>query len=316
MTLICQGFGENSQLSKTQVYAFFFWSREETEGEEGNGGQAQRLVHLMPQRCLARLPFVAESTGQRRKADTKNRQDSLQDMLCAITTHRQEDKAVGCLDTSLARSLQLSHGTGLTAALLLGLAHCYSEASATKKYAHTHTPCGIVEHLRPKDKYSAIKSTCSTEGSRPSLHKPFHGDMQRLLKLIFSDAVHNKSTSRLVEIGAKGCGSLSSSCFLKNLFTIFCPHRMKCRKNIEKRFYLMRLVFGWIQWEGHEEQSVRVNSTRAEERSFMWEAHTVEHRLCIQWNTQINSENSHLYGAIKVNSADKVLTICNISWWS
>lgn len=122
----------------------FFWSREETDGEEGNRGEAQRLVHLMPQCCLARLPFVAESAGQRRKADTKNRQDSLQDTLCAITTHRRQDKAIGCLDTSLTRILQLSHGTGLTAVLLLGLAYRYSGASAMEKY--TQTPCGSVQH--------------------------------------------------------------------------------------------------------------------------------------------------------------------------
>lgn len=101
-------------------------------------------VHLMPQCCLARLPFVAESAGQRRKADTKNRQDSLQDTLCAITTHRRQDKAIGCLDTSLTRILQLSHGTGLTAVLLLGLAYRYSGASAMEKY--TQTPCGSVQH--------------------------------------------------------------------------------------------------------------------------------------------------------------------------
>lgn len=109
------------------------------DGEEENGGQAQRLVHLMLQCRLARLPFVAQSAGQRRKADTKNRQHSLQDMLCAIPSHRRQDKAVSCLDTSLARSLQLSHGTGLTVALLLGLAHRYSGASAMKKHTHIHT---------------------------------------------------------------------------------------------------------------------------------------------------------------------------------
>ncbi len=86
---------------------------------------------------FAWLPFVAQSAGQRREADTKNRQDSLQDMLCAITAHMRQDKAISCLDTSLARSLQLSHGTRLTAALLLGLAHRYSGASVAE--IHTYT---------------------------------------------------------------------------------------------------------------------------------------------------------------------------------
>lgn len=122
----------------------FFWSRVGTDWEEGNGGETQCLVHLMPQSCLSRLPFVADHAGQRRKADTKNRQDSLQDTLCAITTHRRQDKAVGCLDTSLTHILQLSHGTGLTAVLLLGLANRYSGASAMEKY--TQTPCGTVQH--------------------------------------------------------------------------------------------------------------------------------------------------------------------------
>ncbi|KAK9521101.1 hypothetical protein VZT92_020938 [Zoarces viviparus] len=99
-------------------------------GRGESGGQAQRLVHLMPQRGLTQPPFVAQSAGQRRKADTKNRQDSLQDTVRAIASHRQQDKAVSCLDSSLARSLQLSHGTGLTATLLLEPAHRYSEASA------------------------------------------------------------------------------------------------------------------------------------------------------------------------------------------
>ncbi len=92
MIVICQSVSENStgayQLHAAQIqsyprlkYMLFLWSREETNGEEGNGGQAQRLIHLMPQCCLARLPFVAQNAGQRRKADTKNRQDSLQDTL-------------------------------------------------------------------------------------------------------------------------------------------------------------------------------------------------------------------------------------------
>ncbi|KAK5904948.1 hypothetical protein CesoFtcFv8_006463 [Champsocephalus esox] len=126
----------------------------------------------MPQRCLAQLPFVAQSVGQRSKADTKNRQDSLQDTLCAMAAHRRKDKAVSCLDTSLGRSPQLSHGTGLTAALMLGSAHRYSEALATKKYTHARRQCVTVERQRPKEKYSAIKHTCSVEASRPSFQKP------------------------------------------------------------------------------------------------------------------------------------------------
>lgn len=134
-----RGCGNNkiilSKLSKTQVNIYFVVKRGK---EEENGRQAWRLIHLMPRSCLAWLPFVAESAGQRRKADTKNRQDALQDTLCAIAIHRRQDKAVSCLDTSLTHSLQLSHGTGLTTALLLGLAHCYSGASATT-HTHTHT---------------------------------------------------------------------------------------------------------------------------------------------------------------------------------
>lgn len=135
------------------------------EGEEGNGRQARRPIHLMPQCCLAWLPFVAESAGQRRKADTKNRQDALQDTLCAIAIHRRQDKAVSCLDTSLTRSLQLSHGTGLTMALLLGLARCYSGASAT---TYTHT---IWDHraLRTKREIQHYKTHLFYRRSSPSL---------------------------------------------------------------------------------------------------------------------------------------------------
>lgn len=64
------------------------------------------LVHLMPRRCLARLPFVAESAGQTQRMDR-----TLQDALCASASHRQQDKAIICPDTSLACSPQLARGT-------------------------------------------------------------------------------------------------------------------------------------------------------------------------------------------------------------
>lgn len=162
MIVIYQGFSEEStgayQLLETHIQSYqtlkstlFLWFREKAVGRRGKGGQQQCLVHLMPQRCLAQLPFVAQSVGQRSKADTKNRQDSLQDTLCAMAAHRRKDKAVSCLDTSLGRSPQLSHGTGLTAALMLGSAHRYSEALATKKYTHARRQCVTVERQRPKE---------------------------------------------------------------------------------------------------------------------------------------------------------------------
>lgn len=70
--------------------------------EVGSGG----LVHLMPRRCLARLPFVAESAGQTQRTDR-----TLQDALCASASHGQQDKAIICPDTSLACSPQLARST-------------------------------------------------------------------------------------------------------------------------------------------------------------------------------------------------------------
>lgn len=69
------------------------------------------LIHLMPQRCLARLPFVAESAGQTQRTDR-----TLQDALCSVASCGQQDKAIICLDTSLACSPQLS-AARLTAVL-------------------------------------------------------------------------------------------------------------------------------------------------------------------------------------------------------
>lgn len=57
--LIIKLFGKNStgasQLDETQIqsypihkYMLFLWFWKEAEGEEGNGGQAQCLIHLMP----------------------------------------------------------------------------------------------------------------------------------------------------------------------------------------------------------------------------------------------------------------------------
>lgn len=72
----------------------------------GGGGTGRGPIHLMPRRCLARLPFVAESAGQTQRTDR-----TPQDALCAIASHGQQDKAIICLDTSLARSPQLSSST-------------------------------------------------------------------------------------------------------------------------------------------------------------------------------------------------------------
>lgn len=71
------------------------------------GRQAGRgPIHLMPRRCLARLPFVAGSAGQTQRTDR-----TPQDALCAIAFRGQQDKAIICPDTSLARSPRLSSGT-------------------------------------------------------------------------------------------------------------------------------------------------------------------------------------------------------------
>ena len=131
---------EPNTIAKIKAICFFLGgSRESTEKEETNGGTGAASWHQVDGTLPGAASFCkAQSAGQSREADTKNRQDSLQETLCAIATHRRRDKAVSCLDTSLARSPQLSHGTGLTLGLLLGLAHRYSGASATKTHTHTH----------------------------------------------------------------------------------------------------------------------------------------------------------------------------------
>lgn len=104
MAFICRSF-ENStranqalkQPSKAPVHSSL---------EGGGGGGSRGLVHLMPRRCLARLPFVAVSAGQTQRTD-RTRQDAL----CAVASLGQQDKAVICPDTSLACSPQLQRGT-------------------------------------------------------------------------------------------------------------------------------------------------------------------------------------------------------------
>lgn len=66
----------------------------------------QRLIHLMPRRCLPRLPFVAESEGQTQRTDR-----TLQDALCAVASCGQQDKAIICPYTSLACSPTALGGT-------------------------------------------------------------------------------------------------------------------------------------------------------------------------------------------------------------
>lgn len=200
MIVICQGFGENRTAPPSNStrhsnlrlkYISFLWSREETDGERTGRRASSTWCHNA---CLARLPFVAQSAGQRREADTKNRQDSLQDTLCAIATHRRRDKAVSCLDTSLAHSPQLSHGTGLTVGLLLGLADCYSGASAAKIYtlAQNVWDCRALK-IKTRKHMQCYKTHLFYSGfEAPPFHKPFHGYLLRLFKLIFSDAVHKK----------------------------------------------------------------------------------------------------------------------------
>lgn len=133
---------EAKQVPETQIHIYsrlksmvFYIVR---RGWGGGGVGAERLIHLMPQCCLS---CKASFCSQKCWTDTKNRQKSLQDTLCAIASHRQQDKAISSLDTSLAHSPQLSHGTGLTVALLLALALCYSGASTIKIHTNTIQEC-------------------------------------------------------------------------------------------------------------------------------------------------------------------------------
>lgn len=106
MAFICQSFENMTRANRALIQIHSFPRLESEQSGEEWGGAGRGPIHLMPRRCFARLPFVAESAGQTQRTDR-----TLQDALCAIASRGQQDKAIICLDTSLARSPRLSSST-------------------------------------------------------------------------------------------------------------------------------------------------------------------------------------------------------------
>lgn len=119
---------------------------------------------------------------------------------------------------------------GLTAGLLLGPAHLYTGASATKEIrAHAFA---TRDRRRPKDKCGAVKSTCS-DGRFKALPftSPFMDVCQGCESGAFQTESTTKSTSRLAQIEVEACGSTASSSFFI-FFSLFCPHRRRSREMV------------------------------------------------------------------------------------
>lgn len=119
----------------------------------GGGAAGRGPIHLMPRRCLARLPFVAESAGQTQRTDR-----TLQDALCAIASRGQQDKAIICPDTSLAAP----HGSQAARLTAVLPAHHYSGTQT----------CTILGCRALTIKGQILCWNITTQGVRH--HKPIH----------------------------------------------------------------------------------------------------------------------------------------------
>lgn len=162
--------------------------------------------------------FCNTSPGQRRKADTKNRQYSLQDPLCAIATRRQQDKAVSCLDTSLAP---------LPAALTWHRVDCGPPAGTGSSlqwsfshweiHTYTHTTCDR----------TALKTTGETQCYKTHLfYRRFKVLPSQAFPWIFAlvvkaDLFKCSPQQKHLKLGRDGWGNRIRLAFLLTLWSFF-----------------------------------------------------------------------------------------------
>lgn len=194
---------------------------EEKTNEERKRGRGHRFIHLMPYCGLAWLLFEAQSAGPSRRADKEQTGLSAGRSLCHHHSQAtaQSHQLPGHLVSLLPAALTWQEVGGGTSHWLRLVATARLQPLPSTQM-QTHRLCGTVQQ-RPNDKYSAIKHTCPTEGSRPSIHKPFHGRLPRLLKTVFSDALNNKSCSSSVEMAG---GEGMRHAFLLSWFRSFSIH--------------------------------------------------------------------------------------------
>lgn len=155
MAFICQSFENRTRANQALKQTHSPQRLEFTVLWGGGGGTeagSRGLIHLMPQHCLARLPFVPESAGQTQRTDR-----TLQDALCA--SRGQQDKAIICPATSLACSPQLSHGT----------VDCRAPGSPPQQNTDIHHP-GLETFRNQRTNSVLGEAPVLTQGARH--HKP------------------------------------------------------------------------------------------------------------------------------------------------